>query len=214
VTVDPTGDNVRWRAAAPAGCRFLSTAAGSSGVAVLQRCADAQVAQLRLFDGFTGSPHWSRDVPLTGDADPRLLGAGPLTTLLVDGEVQGFAPTDGTVLARLPVSGPADDVQAGAADALTLVRADGRLTALDGTGASVWAVPALGMPSSGETAGKDASRLTDLLVPDDGAFVRRDRATGAELGRSAVSDPPAGGIAESVGPDVVLRLPGRLLAYR
>ena len=55
VTLDPTGDNIRWRYAAPAGCRFLDAAVGSAGVAVLQRCAGATLAQVRLFDGFEGT---------------------------------------------------------------------------------------------------------------------------------------------------------------
>ena len=215
VTLDPTGDNIRWRSAAPAGCRFLGTAAGSSGVAVLQRCAGAEVAQLRLFDGFNGSPHWSRDVPLDGDAEPRLLGAGTLPTVLVGAEVQAFAPSDGSVLARVAAPGPPGGVQAGDTGALTLVRAGGRLTALDGSGATAWSVPALGLPSAGGTGGgKDAHTPTELVVPEDGAFVRRDRATGAETGRSATGDVPDGGIATQVGPVVVLRLPDRVLAYR
>ena len=64
VTLDPTGDNIRWREAAPAGCRFLDATVGSAGVAVLQRCARATVAQVRLFDGFNGKVHWSRDLSL------------------------------------------------------------------------------------------------------------------------------------------------------
>src|SRR4051794_17318608 len=213
VTLDPIGDNIRWRSAAPPGCRFLGTAVGSSGVAVLQRCAGAEVAQLRLLDGFNGTSHWSRDVPLTG-ADPRLLGAGPLPTLLVDGEVQAFAPADGTVLARLPVSGSTAGLQTAEAGALTLVRADGTLTALDASGTTVWAVPALGLPSAGGTVGTSTQGPTELLVPADGGFVRRDRVTGAELGRSAVTGLPDGGIATSVGPVVVLRLPDRVQTYR
>jgi outer membrane protein assembly factor BamB len=213
VTLDPIGDNIRWRSAAPAGCRFLGTAVGSSGVALLQRCAGAEVAQLRLLDGFNGTSHWSRDVPLSG-ADPRLLGAGPLPTLLLDGAVQTFAPADGTVLARLPVSGSTAGVQAAEAGALTLVRADGTLTALDASGTTVWAVPALGLPSTAGTVGKSPPGPAELLVPADGAFVRRDRATGAELGRSAATGLPDGGIATSVGPVVVLRLPDRVQTYR
>jgi outer membrane protein assembly factor BamB len=214
VTLDPTGDNIRWRAAAPAGCRYDGTAVGSSGVAVLQRCRGASIAQVRLFDGFSGDLHWSRDVPLTEGGEVRLLGAGPLPTVLVDGEVQALAAADGTVLARLPAG---DDVQVGevqASGARTLVRAGGRLTALDGTtGASVWDVPATGLPGP-STAGKDSREPAALLVPEDGAFVRRDPATGAELGRSAVTDAPDGGVAAQVGPVVVLRLPDRVLGYR
>jgi outer membrane protein assembly factor BamB len=213
VTLDPTGDNIRWRSAAPVGCRFLGAAAGSSGVAVLQRCAGAAVAQLRLFDGFDGSPHWSRDVPLPEGGSLRLLGADALPTLLVDGEVQALAPADGTVLARLPVTDQAD-VQVGAAGAVTLVRVDGRLVALDGAaGATLWELPAIGLPAP-PAVDKDARSPAALLVPEDGAFVRRDPATGAELGRSTAADLPDGGIATPIGPVAVLRLPERVLGYR
>src|SRR3954454_9122863 len=102
VTIDPTGDNIRWRYAAPAGCRFLGTAVGSAGVAVLQSCHGAQIATLRLLDGFSGSPHWTRELPLT--AHPRLLGAGALPTVVAGGEVQAFSSADGTVLTQLPVA--------------------------------------------------------------------------------------------------------------
>jgi hypothetical protein len=118
------------------------------------------------------------------------------------------------VLAGLPATGAAEDVQAGDAGALTLVRADDQLTALDATGATAWAVPALGLPTSGGS-GKDAREATELLVPEDGAFVRRDTVTGVELGRSAIDDDvPDRGIATTVGPVVVLRLPDRILTYR
>jgi outer membrane protein assembly factor BamB len=211
VTLDPTGDNIRWRYAAPAGCRFLGAAAGSAGIAVLQRCSGATVAQVRLFDGFDGSAHWSRDVPLSEGGSLRLLGADALPTVLVDGEVQALAPADGTVLTRLPVT---DDVQEGPAGSVTLVRVDGRLHALDGTsGATLWDLPALGLPAP-PAADKDARSPAALLVPEDGAFVQRDPATGAELGRSAAADLPDGGVATRVGPVVVLRLPERVLGFR
>jgi len=211
VTLDPTGDNIRWRAAAPLGCRFLGAAAGSAGVAVLQRCAEATVAQVRLFDGFDGSAHWSRDIPLTENGSLRLLGADALPTVLVDGEVQALSPADGTVLTSLPVS---DGVQVGPAGPVTLVRVDGRLHALDGTsGATLWDVPALGLPTP-PPAAKDDRTPAALLVPEDGAFVQRDPSTGAELGRFAAVDLPAGGTATQVGPVVVLRLPERVLGYR
>ena len=210
VTLDPTGDNIRWREAAPAGCRFLDATVGSAGVAVLQRCARATVAQVRLFDGFNGKVHWSRDVPLTGGAEPRLLGAGPLPTILADGEVQALASADGAVVARRPASG---DVQVGSAGAITLVHVDGRLVALDDTGAAAWEIPALGLPSAPAVT-KDDHGTPALLVPEDGAFVRRDPATGGDLGRSAAEDLPAGGLATTIGPVVVYRLPDRVLAYR
>jgi hypothetical protein len=69
------------------------------------------------------------------------------------------------------------------------------------------------MPSPGGADSKEARVPAELLVPEDGAFVRRDRATGEVLGRSG-ADVPAGGSAARVGPVVVLRLPDRVLAYR
>ena len=209
VTLDPTGDNIRWRLDADDRCRFLGAAVGRAGVAVLQRCAGASVAQLRLLDGFSGSPHWSRDLPIA--AAPRLLGADALPILLADGEVQALSSADGTVLARLPVPAGAD-VQVGAAGALTLVLVDGHLVALDGAGGTLWEIPALGLPAAAGAA-KDAPGTPPLLVPEDGAFVQRDPSTGAELGRSTVVDPPDGGIAAQVGPTVVLRLPERVIGY-
>jgi len=215
VTLDPTGDNIRWRYTAPAGCRLEGAVAGSAGVAVLQQCTGADDAQLRLLDGFDGSAHWSRTVPRTDSGEIRLLGADVLTTLLVDGEVQALAAADGAVLARLPVPDAAADVQVGAAGALTLVHAGGRLFALDGTsGATVWDTPALGLPAPTGTDAKDALSPATLTVPEDGAFVQRDPAGGAELGRSAVSAGPDGGVAARIGPVVVLRLPDRVIAYR
>jgi outer membrane protein assembly factor BamB len=212
VTLDPTGDNIRWRYAAPAGCRFLGTAVGSAGVAVLQSCRGAQIATLRLLDGFSGSPHWTRELSLT--AQPRLLGAGALPTVLADGKVQAFSSADGTVLANLPVADGAD-VQVGSAGPLTLVRIDGRLTALDATlGGTVWDVPAQGLPASTMASAPGAVEAQPLLVPDAGAFVRRDPGTGAEVGRSEAPNTGAGGIATQVGPIVVLRLPDRVLGYR
>jgi outer membrane protein assembly factor BamB len=210
VTLDPTGDSIRWRQAAPAGCRFVDAAVGSAGVAVLQRCTGASVGQVRLFDGFTGELHWSLDVPLTGGAEPRLLGAGPLPTMLIGGEVQALATADGTVLARLPASG---DVQVGAAAAVTLVRVAGRLVALSDAGATLWEIPALGLPAAPGAAKGDRGTPA-LLVPEDGAFVRRDPATGTDLGRSAADDLTDGGLAAEIGPVVVYRLPDRVLAYR
>jgi outer membrane protein assembly factor BamB len=212
VTLDPTGDNIRWRHAAPAGCRYLGAAVGSAGVAVLQHCSRATVAQVLLFDGFGGGTHWTQDVPLTGGPEPRLLGADAVPTLLVDGEVQALAPAAGTVLVRLPA--PDGDVQVGPAGSVTLVRVGGRLFALDGgSGTALWVTPALGLPGPA-TAGNDDRDPTALLVPEDGAFVLRDPATGAELGRSGVAGLVPGGVAARIGPVVVLRLPDGVLGYR
>jgi hypothetical protein len=179
---------------------------------VLQRCHGAEIATLRLLDGFSGSPHWSRDLQLS--AEPRLLGAGALPTVLVDGEVQALSSADGSVLASLPVPGGAD-VQVGVAGALTLVQIDGRLIALDGTaGGTAWDVPAQGLPAAATGAGTVAREPQDLFVPDAGAFVHRDPVSGAEIGRSVAPDVAGGGTATQVGPVVVLRLPARVLAYR
>src|SRR3954468_12624186 len=53
LTLDPTGDSIRWRYAAPEGCRLIGADAGSTGVAVVQRCgADLRV---RLLHGFAGT---------------------------------------------------------------------------------------------------------------------------------------------------------------
>jgi outer membrane protein assembly factor BamB len=211
VTLDPIGDNVRWRYSAPSGCRLLQTEAGSAGVAVLQSCGDAPIAQVRLFDGFSGAAHWTRDVPMSGH--PRLLGADALPTLLVDGEVQALSSADGTALAHLPIASGAD-VQVGALGPLTLVRVGGQLTALDATsGAAVWGVPASGLPTT-VGAAPSARGPQPVVVPEDGAFVRRDPATGAEQGRSAAPGAAAGGTVTQVGPVVVVRLPDRVLAFR
>ena len=212
VTLDPTGDNIRWRYAAPAGCRFLGAAAGSAGVAVLQRCAGADGRAGAAVRRVQREAHWSRDVPLTGDAEPRLLGAGPLPTLLADGEVQALASADGAVLA-LPARVPATSRWA-SAGALTLVRVGrpagrARRHRAPLPGRSPHSACRVRRPSRRTPAAPPA-----LLVPEDGAFVRRDPATGGELGRSAAEDLPAGGLATTVGPVVVLRLPDRVLAYR
>jgi outer membrane protein assembly factor BamB len=214
VTLDPTGDNIRWRYAAPVGCRFLGAAAGSAGIAVLQRCAGASLLQVRLFDGFDGTAHWSRDVPVADGTQIRLLGADTLPTVQVDDEVQVLAPADGTVLTRLPVA-TGDDVQTGPVGALTLVRVGATLYALDATsGATSWSAPAAGLPAPPAGATKDARGPAALVVPEKSGFVQRDPATGAELGRSQVADVPDGGVAAAVGPVVVLRLPDRVLGYR
>ena len=89
----------------------------------------------------------------------------------------------------------------------------GPLVALDDAGGTLWEIPALGLPAAPGVA-KDARGTPPLLVPEDGAFVRRDPATGTELGRSAVDDLSDGGLAVGVGPVVVYRLPDRVLAYR
>ena len=215
VTLDPVGDSIRWRYTAPEGCRLVGAAAGSAGVAVLQRCRGAAAPQLRLFDGFEGSLHWSRDIPVDDADDVELLGADGLLTLRVGDEVQVLAPADGTLLTRLPVPEGTEDVETHKTVLVVLVRIGGTLTALDVTsGAQAWRVPATGLPAAPTATGKDDRSPAVLLVPDGNGFSHRDPATGAELARSDVADLPEDGVAAGVGPVAVLRLADRVLGYR
>jgi outer membrane protein assembly factor BamB len=205
LTLDPTGDNIRWRYAPPTGCGLVGADVGSAGVAVLQRCSPS-VVQLRLLDGFDGTPHWTRDLAVPAGTAVRLLGADALLGLLLGNEVQSLAPSDGAVLQRLPVP-DGEQVQQHTVASTALVRIGGTLSALDAaSGAVRWTVPALGLPT--------AEAATTVSVPDTDGFAHRDLATGAELARSAVPDLPAGGIASAVGAAVVYRLPDRVLGYR
>ncbi|MGY1754985.1 PQQ-binding-like beta-propeller repeat protein [Blastococcus sp. SYSU D01042] len=208
LTLDPLGNNVRWRAGAPGGCTWLSAAAGSAGVAVLQRCAGGDVVQLRLYDGFTGSEHWTVDVPVAEDAELALLGADALVGLRVDGEVRLHAPDGGALRTTLAVPGD-DTVQQTAAAGLVLVRVGGTVSAIDPVpGAVRWTAPADGLPAAAP------ADVTEVLVPTAQGFVRRDARTGAELGRSDAPGVPGGGTAAVVGPVVVLRLGDGVRAYR
>jgi outer membrane protein assembly factor BamB len=215
VTLDPTGDNIRWRYSPPQGCRLLGADAGSAGVAVLQRCAGAPAAQLRLFDGFEGSPHWTRDLPAPEGGSVRLIGAGDLLGVVVGDEFQALAAGNGSVVHTLPVpDGAAGTVAMRTFDAVALVRVGGTLSALDtDSGAVLWDAPATGLPAE-PTLVKDDRSAAALLVPTEDGFVHRDPVTGAELGRSEVSGLPAGGVAFGVGPAVVYRFPDRVLGYR
>jgi outer membrane protein assembly factor BamB len=214
VTLDPNGSNIRWRYAVPGGCHLVGAEAGSTGVAVLERCNGATGVQLRLFDGFDGSEHWSRDLPAAEEDDVRLLGADGLVAVLAGDEVQVLAPRDATLLTRLPVPGGTDRIEEGAAGGVVVVRVGGKLTALDSTsGAVLWTTPALGLPTASADA-KDAGTPPALLVPEDGGFVWRDPSTGAELGRSTASGLPEGGVPSAIGPVIVYRLPDRVIAYR
>jgi outer membrane protein assembly factor BamB len=210
VTLDPTGNNIRWRYAPPGECELLGAEVGSAGVAVLEHCSGAAAVRLRLFDGFDGGPHWTRDLPARDGADIRLLGADGMIGVLVDGEFQGLAPADGTVLARIPV--PAGtEVQQATAGAVTLVRVDGTLSALDvASGGLRWSAPALGLPSAPDLA----DPAGPLPVPAADGFVLRDPATGTELGKHTVRGLPEGGSAAVVGEVVVHRLADRVLGYR
>jgi outer membrane protein assembly factor BamB len=212
VTIDPTGDNIRWRYAPPERCRLLDAEVGSAGVAVLQRCSGSPAVQLRLLDGFEGSTHWTRDLPAPEGAEPRLLGADEPVSVLVAGEVQALAGGDGAVLRTVPAP---DGVAAGqlSVDGVSLVRVDRTLYALDPNGALLWEAPATALPSRPEPDKTDRSPAV-LLVPDEDGFVHRDPETGAEVGRSAVTGLPEGGVASGAGPAVVYRLDDRVLGYR
>lgn len=213
LTLDPRGNNVRWRYAPPADCRLLGADAGTTGVVVLQRCADGSRVQVRLLDGFAGTPDWSRDLPVAEGDVVRLLGADGAVTVLVDDAVLTLAGPDGSQLARLPVTAGADVEQA-TVGTVSLVRTGGTVSALDtASGAPLWAAPAAGLPVT--AAGPlDAARPAPVVLPDEQGFSFRDPVTGAELGRSAVSGLPLGGTASVIGPVVVLRLDDRVLGHR
>ncbi|KQS73373.1 PQQ-binding-like beta-propeller repeat protein [Modestobacter sp. Leaf380] len=212
-TIDPTGNNTRWRYEVPGGCRLTGADVGSTGVVALQVCDGGPVTAL-LFDGFDGSQTWSRDL---GVDSARLVGVDRLVDVVVGDSLQVLSPADGATLQTipLPAAAGADDEplqQAGLADtALVWVR--GTAYVLDQTtGAVRWSVPATGLPAVG-----DGGKTTDgaVLVPEDGAFVSRDLATGTELARStAPEDVPRGGRASVVGGTVVVATPGEVVGYR
>ncbi|MGY2084984.1 outer membrane protein assembly factor BamB family protein [Blastococcus sp. SYSU DS0539] len=210
VTLDPTGNNIRWRHAPPSGCELLGSDAGDAGVAVLERCGGSRTLQLRLLDGFDGDVHWTRDLPLPDGADAELIGADLLVGVRVGDRVELLSAADGAPLTTLP-AGAGSAVRQSAADGAVLVAAGGALTAVDpASGQRLWEVPATGLPGE-PVADGDRLRLT-VPVPD--GFVHRDLATGEELDRSAAPGLPAGGTATAVGDTVVLRLPDGVRGYR
>jgi outer membrane protein assembly factor BamB len=210
VTLDPNGNNIRWRYAPPEQCELLGAEVGSAGVAVLQYCSGAADVRLRLFDGFEGDPHWTRDLPARDGAEIRLLGADGMVGVLVDDEFQGHSPADGTILQRIPVA-EGDDVQQVTAGTVTLVRVGATLSALDtASGRQLWSAPAIGLPSPRDLA----DPAGPLPVPESDAFALRDPATGRELGRYAATGLPEGGMAAVVGEVVVHRLADRVLGFR
>jgi outer membrane protein assembly factor BamB len=217
VTLDPTNSTIRWRYAAPDGCRLLDADVGSTGVAVLQHCTGAPSVQLRLLDGFGGDTLWSRNVAAPDGPPVRLVGTDRLVDVVVGDTLLVHAGQDGTVLQTLslPAGGPDADTetlhQAGTG-AVALVWVRGELRALDeATGQVRWQVPALGLPSVGAVADSGAA---SVLVPEEDGFVRRDLATGSEQGRSRVGGLPSGGRTFLVGPVVVYRGTDRVLGYR
>ena len=215
VTLDPSGDNIRWRYAPPDGCLIESAEAGSAGVALLQICDGSPVVQMKLFDGFNGKVHWDRDVRTPGNTEVRLLGADQLLGLAVGDEVQAVSAADGSVLRTLPLPGGTDEPPAMlSVQGAALLWIDGTLHALDpATGRPLWQAPARGLPSAA-AAGEPSTGPDTLLVPGADGFAHRDPASGDRLGNSAAADVPAGGTASGVGPVVVYRLPDRVLAYR
>jgi outer membrane protein assembly factor BamB len=214
LTLDPRGNNIRWRYAPPESCRLLGADAGSTGVVVLQRCADDSQVQVRLLDGFAGSPNWSRDLPVAEGDAVRLLGADGAVTVLVGDEVQTLAGPDGAELARLPAPRGTTDVEQVTVGTVSLVRIGGTVSAMDSaSGARLWEAPAIGLPVATPVP-KDPTRPPPLALPDVDGFSFRDPATGAESARSAVAGLPPAGHASAIGPVVVLRLDDRVLGYR
>jgi outer membrane protein assembly factor BamB len=211
VVLDPVGDGERWHHTAPGACRILGAQAGDAGIAVLEHCAGADGVQLRLFGGYAGEKHWNLDiaVPEAEASEARLLGADGVVTVIVGGELQVRSAANGTILSRQPAGGRVEQRSAGGVPFLLV---DGELRALDpATGAVRWTTPAIGLPTA---AAEDAGKPASVLVPEADAFVRRNPATGAELGRSAAAGVPEGGAASFLGPVVVYRLDDRVLAYR
>jgi outer membrane protein assembly factor BamB len=207
VTYDPVGDNTRWRQAAPEGCRIEDADVGSAGVVVLQQCAES--LQVRLFDGYEGSPTWTRDVP----DGTTLAGVDSVVTVVGDTGVQLLAAADGAPLGS-PVAPRAEQVLVTGVDDTLLVLADGTLSAVDQvTGEVRWQVPAVGLPAGAADRGTTPLG-TPVAVPEDGAIVFRDLATGDELGRSAVPDLRAGEVTTVAGPVVVSQLPDEVVAHR
>jgi len=197
-TVDPLGNSIRWHHAADAGCRIADAAAGTTGVALLQRCAGG-TWQAQLLDGFDGTLRWSQDL---GPGDAELAGADGVVAVVVDDQLRALAPPDGSTLQALALPAPDGTAPLQTSVGTTaLIWARGTLAAVDtATGAVAWSLPAAGLPATAE--GKQAA--TDVVVPEDGGFVTRDLATGAELARSSAPAVPAGGRTAVVGPVVVV----------
>ena len=214
VTLDPTGNNTRWRYAPPSGCRLVGSDVGSTGVVVLQRCSNSSALQVMLLDGFGGKAIWTRDVD-TGGSTARLAGVDRLVDVVIGNQVQVLSPTDGVLLTELalPALTGGQDVrteplqQAGMGDvALLWIR--GTVYALDQTtGLTRWSVPALGLPSVSDAG-------ATVTVPEVGAFVRRSLADGTEVSRSTTGDDvPVGGRTSLLGPLIVYSTADEVLGY-
>jgi outer membrane protein assembly factor BamB len=182
-------------------------------MALLQRCTGASNLQLRLLDGITGSPLWTRDVPAPQGTDVSVAGADAVVSVVSGDELLVLAPGNGAQLDSelLPGDRDAGTPAETEVNGVVLVWTHGTVLALDhATGRTTWSRLALGLP--GVQLGTAAP--SSVLVPEDGAFVSRDVATGAETGRSAVRGLPAGGSAAAVGPTVVYRVGHRVFGYR
>lgn len=207
LTLDPTGDNVRWTYHVPKGCRLLDARVGSADVAIVQRCPGA-AAQLRLLDGFGGKRLWTRDLDLPDGATARLGGVEQVLSIELADAIHLLAATDGHDLGQVPIAGGPGPVRQLIVGEAALIWQGGTLTAVDaGSGAMLWQQPARGLPAAEGSSGP-------VLVPEDGAFVQRDPRTGQEAGRSTAPEVPAGGTASVVGPVVVYRAGDRVTGYR
>ena len=175
-TLDPTGNNVRWRYAAPrvpiAGAEVRQRR--GRGAAAVRRGGRSPAAPARRL---RGDPHWTRDLPAADGAEVRLLGADGLIGVLVGDEVQAWRPTDGAVRHRLPGGATSSSSPRARSRCSDRRHAVGPRHALGG---AVWdrrRRPARAAP----VPDKDDATPDVLLVPDDGGFAHRDPATGAEL---------------------------------
>jgi hypothetical protein len=205
--LDPIGDSIRWRAAPDEGCTFADGDVGDAGVAVLQTCGGS--VQLRLLDGYDGTPLWTRD--LAGGT--TLAGVEQVVVVAGDDGVQLLPGADGAPLGP-PVAEAAGEVLATGVGTSALVWADGTLTVVDqGTGAVSWRAPATGLPAgTADRALVAAGR--SVPVPEGDTVVLRDLASGDELQRVGTPGLDAGGLVTVAGPVVVHQLTDRVLAYR
>ena len=219
VVMDPTGNGIRWTFRVPEGCRILDAGVGSTGVGLLQRCEGTGRLELRLFDGFDGDEHWTRELAATPGAPARLAGVDGVLTVVVEDRLVVHEPEGGDVLQTydLPPAGGAEDepLHQVTVDSLTLVWARGTLQVLDtASGEQRWSAPAAGLPAVPQVS-QVVPGAAEVLVPDEDGFVYRDVATGERTGRSPVEGGfAAGGRVAVVGPVVVYRLPDRVVAYR
>jgi hypothetical protein len=189
------------------GCTFADGDVGDAGVAVLQTCGGS--VQLRLLDGYDGTPLWTRDVA----GGTTLAGVEQAVVVAGDDGVQLLSGADGAPLAP-PVAETAGEVLATGVGTSALVWADGTLTVVDqGTGAVSWRTPATGLPAGTADRALPAEG-TSVPVPEGDTVVLRDLATGDVLQRVGTLGLDAGGLVTVAGPVVVHQLTDRVLAYR